>query len=229
MLGSRPCAPENASREVLMPRIHRFSHGESVVLRPPASLLRCITMAKLSRDMPRGISHDAMAMRHRLPRLVRPLLVLLALCSLTSAEDKPASSAPVFQMRLVAEDASPDTEAMVHPTKSDNPGDWPTLHVEKKVLLDDACLKKAFVVREGDGSPSIDLEFTGEGAERFAEVTRQAVGQRLAIVIDGTLWSAPNIREPITGGHARVSGNFTAEEAAQLAAKIEAAVAKQSR
>ena len=77
-------------------------------------------------------------------------------------------------------------------------------------------IKRAFSNVNEFGSYSISLEFNGEGAKLFYEVTKENVGRQLAIVLDGTVYSAPNINEAISGGRAEISGNFTPEEANQL-------------
>src|SRR4029078_13432789 len=77
------------------------------------------------------------------------------------------------------------------------------------------------------------LKFDSKGAKRFANLTRDyAPGgaqnpsmnqqRQLAIVLDGTLYSAPAIREPILGGNAQLKGNFTLTEAQQLAVVLRA-------
>jgi SecD/SecF fusion protein len=67
------------------------------------------------------------------------------------------------------------------------------------------------------GSPKISLRFNSEGAEKFAEITRNNVGRQLAIVLDGELQSAPRINEPILGGNCEISGDFDLREAYDLA------------
>lgn len=64
--------------------------------------------------------------------------------------------------------------------------------------------------------PVVLLDFNKEGEELFASITRENVGSRLGIFLDGSLLSAPVIREEIAGGTAQISGNFTIEEAQQL-------------
>jgi len=68
--------------------------------------------------------------------------------------------------------------------------------------------------------PLVSVRFTAEGAELFAEITRNNVNKQLGIFLDGELLSAPNINEPITGGTAIISGGFTAEEARALAQNL---------
>ena len=59
----------------------------------------------------------------------------------------------------------------------------------------------------------VHLEFDGEGARQFGAVTDRNVRKRLAIVLDGTVYSAPVINEPIRSGRAEISGSFSAEDA----------------
>jgi SecD/SecF fusion protein len=72
----------------------------------------------------------------------------------------------------------------------------------------------------------IQIVFTADGKKRFAEVTRESVGRRLAIVIDGRLHSAPRIMTAIPGGKAEISGSFSEPEARELAAKITASLTR---
>ncbi len=69
----------------------------------------------------------------------------------------------------------------------------------------------------GFGQPYISLTLDNEGTTEFADLTRSNVGRRLAILLDGDVLSAPNIREAILGGTAQISGQFTLDEASLLA------------
>ena len=66
----------------------------------------------------------------------------------------------------------------------------------------------------------VSLSFTPRGAGLFEMVTGEHVGKRLAIVLDGKIHSAPVIQEKIAGGTASISGQFTAEEAQDLAISL---------
>ncbi|PTX99920.1 protein translocase subunit SecDF [Verrucomicrobia bacterium LW23] len=66
----------------------------------------------------------------------------------------------------------------------------------------------------------VELTLKGEGATRWAELTGQLVGQRLAIVLDKEVKSAPVIKSRIDGGQAVISGDFTVEEAQELASSL---------
>lgn len=68
--------------------------------------------------------------------------------------------------------------------------------------------------------PLVSVHFTEEGAQLFADITREHVGEQLGIFLDGELLSAPVINEPITGGTAVISGGFSPEEARALAQNL---------
>ena len=68
-------------------------------------------------------------------------------------------------------------------------------------------LKKALVGSSpGNGEWVVSIEFNQEGAKKFANLTRQLVGQQMAIFFNGELKSAPRVNEEITGGHAQITG-----------------------
>lgn len=67
---------------------------------------------------------------------------------------------------------------------------------------------------------TVSLSFTPRGAALFEAATGENVGKRLAIVVDGTIHSAPVIKEKISGGTASISGQFTPEEAQDLAISL---------
>ncbi len=68
--------------------------------------------------------------------------------------------------------------------------------------------------------PVVNIRFDGQGSNIFARVTRENVGKRFAMLIDGKVISAPTINEPINGGQAQISGNFTVETANQMAIQL---------
>ena len=67
------------------------------------------------------------------------------------------------------------------------------------------------------GQNVVNLEFSDEGGKKFADLTSANVGRTIAIVLDGEVLTAPNVREPIMGGRAEITGQKTLEEAQQLA------------
>ncbi len=68
-----------------------------------------------------------------------------------------------------------------------------------------------------DGMPVVSFRFDTVGGRKFAEVTSAHVGERLAIVLDNEVISAPNIQTAITGGSGVITGNFTTKSANDLA------------
>ncbi len=70
--------------------------------------------------------------------------------------------------------------------------------------------------------PVVSLELTSEGAKKFASATANNVGKIIAIFLDDSVISAPQVQEPITDGKCQISGRMTMEEAADLAMLIRA-------
>jgi preprotein translocase subunit SecD len=97
----------------------------------------------------------------------------------------------------------------------------PYLLKEKTLLTGDA-VKDARVAFGEFNRPYISLTFTSWGAKEFERITGENVGKRLAIILDGTVYSAPVIREKISGGKAVIEGDFTIEEARDLAIVLRA-------
>ncbi|MEZ5811306.1 MAG: protein translocase subunit SecDF [Rhizobiaceae bacterium] len=70
--------------------------------------------------------------------------------------------------------------------------------------------------------PVVTFRFDTKGAQRFGQATQQNVGRLFAIILDGQVISAPQIREPILGGSGQISGNFTVQSANDLAVLLRA-------
>ncbi len=88
----------------------------------------------------------------------------------------------------------------------------------KEVALGGDAVKDAHVDFDRTGmQPKISLSFNDKGNKDFGDLTTAHVNDRLAIVLDGEVLSAPNIREPILTGTAEISGQFKFEEASLLA------------
>lgn len=86
----------------------------------------------------------------------------------------------------------------------------------------DLSLAKVGFDQQKSGKPMIQIEFTKEGATKFEEITGKNVGKPLAIILDNEIISAPIVQEKISGGQAVISGNFTLEEAKNLAIQLNA-------
>ena len=96
--------------------------------------------------------------------------------------------------------------------------------VQKRTLLTGAELTRAEVQADPNspGNWQVAIEFTATGTRIFGEVTEQNVGRHLAIVLDGNVYSAPRINERIPGGRAVITGQFTVDEARDLAIVLRA-------
>ncbi|MBW2471679.1 MAG: protein translocase subunit SecD [Deltaproteobacteria bacterium] len=92
------------------------------------------------------------------------------------------------------------------------------LLIKSQVMMTGEMVKNAQVRVGGTfNEPYVGLDLTGRGGRIFAQVTEKNVGKRFAIILDEVVRSAPVIREKILGGSAQISGNFTYEEATDLA------------
>ena len=94
----------------------------------------------------------------------------------------------------------------------------PLLLKKEAVLTGDALTNASVRFSQSEfNEPVVALEFNVEGAKKFAEITANNVGKRLAIVLDGKVQSAPRIKEAIPSGEAVIQGRFTVEQAQDLA------------
>ncbi len=75
---------------------------------------------------------------------------------------------------------------------------------------------------QNTSAPQIAIKFTAEGATKFEEITAKNVGQPLAIFLDDQVVSAPRVNEAISGGQAVITGQFSLEEAKNLAIQLNA-------
>jgi preprotein translocase subunit SecD len=91
--------------------------------------------------------------------------------------------------------------------------------VQKRTLLTGAELTDASVQADPNstGNWQVSIAFSPTGAQRFGEITESNVGRYLAIILDGSVYSAPRINERIPGGRAVITGQFTVDQARDLA------------
>jgi SecD/SecF fusion protein len=112
------------------------------------------------------------------------------------------------------------------------PGQTAPEHLVVKKKAEDGLagdfIKNARVVPGSFGEPQIDFTLTEDGATRFAHVTTEygpdpqtGLKHRMAIILDGELYSAPRIDEPIVNGECQISGHFTDQEAQGIASVLE--------
>jgi preprotein translocase subunit SecD len=92
------------------------------------------------------------------------------------------------------------------------------LNVSKRIVMSGENLIDAQPsIQNQSNEPTVSFTLDRLGAQKFGRATTDNVGKRLAIVLDGEVISAPNINEPITSGNGMISGNFTFQEATDLA------------
>jgi preprotein translocase subunit SecD len=89
--------------------------------------------------------------------------------------------------------------------------------VKRRVMVSGEQLIDAKQSFDQDGRAVVSITFNSAGARRFGRVTQENVNKPFAIILDEKVLSAPNINEPILGGQAQISGNFTVDSANQLA------------
>ena len=92
------------------------------------------------------------------------------------------------------------------------------LNISKRIIMSGENLVDAQPsIQNQNNEPTVSFTLDRLGAQKFGRATTDNVGKRLAIVLDGEIVSAPNINEPITSGNGMISGNFTFQEATDLA------------
>jgi preprotein translocase subunit SecD len=92
--------------------------------------------------------------------------------------------------------------------------------VKRRLMVSGDQLVDAKQSFDQDGRPVVSITFNTSGARRFGRTTQENVGKPFAIILDNKVLSAPNINEPILGGQAQISGNFTVESANTLAISL---------
>lgn len=88
---------------------------------------------------------------------------------------------------------------------------------ESVMTNDDVLLAEVSMMEE---EYFVSILFTADGASKFAHMTEDHIGEKVAIMVDGQVISAPVIRNRITGGRATLSGDFTYEKAREIAQGI---------
>ncbi len=102
----------------------------------------------------------------------------------------------------------------------DHPGQ--NITIQRQWMLTGDMLTDAQPGFGQGGNPVVTFRLNGMGTKRFCDVTRDNVSKPFAIVLDGTVISAPTINEPFCGGSAQISGNFTLQEATDLSLLLRA-------
>jgi RNA polymerase sigma factor (sigma-70 family) len=202
-----------SDNERLSNQLVRANRGPSLSNDRLRELLRLRGEVGALRQRQRELEQTVAATRAKAPQLAgQPA---------SSVAAQPNGPAP-FQVQLVVDEPGENSEPMTN-----NAGGG-TLQVQKTPLLDHTAIRSVSVTKNpSSGAQEIDVEFSEEGKELFAAVTKENINKRLAIVLNGRLYSAPVIRSEISGGRAQITGNFTETEAKELAARINDAIRSQ--
>ena len=116
-----------------------------------------------------------------------------------------------LNFRLVSDNNEFGTEELI----SEN---GEKLNVSKRIIMSGENLIDAQPnIQNQNNEPTVSFTLDRLGAQKFGRATTDNVGKRLAIVLDSEIVSAPNINEPITSGNGMISGNFSFQEATDLA------------
>ncbi|HEX8062590.1 MAG TPA: hypothetical protein VF535_05190 [Allosphingosinicella sp.] len=115
--------------------------------------------------------------------------------------------------QIAAGEAPPGTRLLAFP------GEGPDgrIAVRGRPIVNGSMIADARSGFDPAGQPVVNLRFDDLGSRRFARATRENVGRPFAIALDDVVVSAPDVNEPILGGEAMISGNFTVESARELA------------
>jgi SecD/SecF fusion protein len=189
------------------------------------------TSAMRADERQRLVSQAAEVLRHRVDNLgvAEPVIqpvgldhIMIQLPGLSQAAQDEAKKniqkAAFLEFRLVHPDSDRlIKEGIIEPgyvvltMKRKNPNGTTVLEpylVQKKLAngLTGKYIKRAYPNRDMMGAPEIDFEFDSVGAEKFANLTSDHVGELLAIVLDGELYTAPRIQSAIRGGRGVING-----------------------
>jgi SecD/SecF fusion protein len=194
-------------------------------------------------DSTAALSQAVEVLRKRVDRfgVAEPLIqpagndtILVQLPGLSAAEQENAEStikkAAFLEFRLVSPTSDQDLKEGIPPgyvvlrhkqRQRDGREMTESVVVKRKAEMDGSSIKSAMVVRGNLGQPEISFTLNAEGGKKFADLTRANVGNRLAIILDGELYSAPVIRSAIETGSGSISGQFDTKEAFELANVLE--------
>ena len=125
-------------------------------------------------------------------------------------------SAPDQEMLLSAHGGKLPANMEIVPGPGDEPGRPTHFLVRREAVITGRDLKSARVGVDQNNEPDVQFTLNPAGADKFKRETGRNVGRRLAIILDGSVASAPTIQSQI-GAEGQITGRFTAQEADELA------------
>lgn len=148
------------------------------------------------------------------------------------SRDPPGVSEEEIRRRVTAFNAPAGYELLLERVRRNDQEFFRPAYVHRRAELKGESIANAGIDYDMVQRPVVTMSFDRRGAKRFENLTRDyAPGgaknpgnrpRQLGIVLDGTLYSAPNINEPIYGGNAQITGSFTLREAQDLALVLRA-------
>lgn len=200
----------NVLRDVIERRINVFGVSEPIVQVEGSSFVAEEAVERLVVELP-GVTDvaDAVAEIGKTPLLEFKLVDQTALATIEAFESLDTNDA---ETGTAVDNVTIDTSAAGEP--------YVATGLTGRYLVSAAL---EFAGGEGgqlSNEPVVAITFNDEGAQLFEDITRENVGENLAIFLDGELISAPRINQTITGGRAIIIGNFTPEEARDLAQNL---------
>jgi SecD/SecF fusion protein len=122
-----------------------------------------------------------------------------------------------LEFRLVADPGDPPSEIDNLPQQQSG-----QIPVQKRVMVAGKDLTDAQAGFDQNSQPDVNFTFNLRGGQLFGRVTSENIQRRFAIVLDNKVISAPVIQSPITGGRGQITGNFSVQEADNLAVLLRA-------
>lgn len=128
-------------------------------------------------------------------------------------------------LKRFSEKIPPDDEILFEKVVNRETGEItkrPVLLKKQTLMTGDLLTEAKVNIDQRFNEPYVSITFNAAGAKLFEEITAQNVKKRLAIILDGTVYSAPVIQERISGGNAQITGRFSMDEAKDLAIVLRA-------
>ena len=144
---------------------------------------------------------------------MRYLHFLLFFCLLGCSGQQFQKEKLVFELRLVETDIVQNRKMMTLYKSNE------LFSLQDSVLLDNKDIASTSV-KDIENRSVVEVVLTNDGREKFAMITEEFTGQRLGIMVDGILVSAPKVNDKITQGKLIIIGYFSSEEAGRIAKGI---------
>lgn len=125
-----------------------------------------------------------------------------------------AGNAPIGSELMPYPNAPQGMPYVAYPTRE---GQRPMIALKRQTIVSGDQLIDAKQEFDQNQQVVVGFTFDSQGGRRFAQTTQANTGKPFAIIVDGSVISAPNINEPILGGRGQISGGFTVESANELA------------